>query len=589
LANGFGEAIDANNFRVGGQAAGQLQPSLGSVVRDVVTSIISRTIFMTLDGFLTFLTVILAALAITPSVVKLRLMLHLRALAFASFVCFLLVIYFEFYATLAQPCVLHSTRICDWLALSETSKVTPSQWAFVVVLAWLIIAVVTMLRSSLPWSGLPALSALVEDLAYERRWSELLPLVEPALQTLHKAASRKLPIMRLHDFVEGLDDSRATIEKMLDRLRSGEPDHPSWYEPYLRRPKKIAAKFARFMPAGEKIERAAKEVVRVVYLNPNLLEYIAEYRPEFGVAMLKYDARTVHDFFGPFMTALIRSPQSLLYAEVQQNQNLAYQGYAYPEHNRLLHFLFSPCKNAERLAAYKPLGDYFIAKVRPQEVDYVRYLNGPADMYSNDECWRDSSFVIVQFFDLMVTAAVWEGIRWHMWLYYYPHFMESLVSIYDSADPDLDESAEFPTRASYLIYEIVQNLLGWISVVTSLPDSSPHKTMKQADTNHENDNIPKSAALALGTCLSHLLTAENVQARVRSSVHDNVMSKLRDLQGPGSADIRTVLISSIIRRGPLGPSLAYGRRLKAYFENTDHVVRFELPDYAAALHDEYGA
>ncbi len=199
-------------------------------------------------------------------------------------------------------------------------------------------------------------------------------------------------------------------------------------------PKLAASKIALIVPSGDKLERAAKDIIRVLFLNPALREHIAIYRAEFGIEMLACDVREVHDFFDSFMTLLIASPQSLLYAEIQQNRNFAQHGYAYPEHNRLLHFLLSPCTNAQRLSAYKPLGEHFLAKVRAENVDYVRYLNGAADMYENEECWRNSSFVTVQFFELMVTAAIWEGIRCHMWLFYYPHFMESLVSIYDGSD-----------------------------------------------------------------------------------------------------------------------------------------------------------
>jgi hypothetical protein len=48
----------------------------------------------------------------------------------------------------------------------------------------------------------------------------------------------------------------------------------------------------------------------------------------------------------------------------------------------------------------------------------------------------------------MVTAAEYQGIQWHMWLYYFPHFIEGLVKIYDTSDENIDLSDEWPTRAA---------------------------------------------------------------------------------------------------------------------------------------------
>ena len=157
-----------------------------------------------------------------------------------------------------------------------------------------------------------------------------------------------------------------------------------------------------------------------------------------------------------------------------------------------------------------------------------------------------------------------------------------------SSDPNLDEFVEFPTRASYLIYEIIRVLLGWISVVPELPQNSPHRTMENRRALHENGNIPKSAAIALGQCMRHLMLAPNVSARVRDSNYHTIMRHLRDLQGDACADIRAAMIASIIGRGPSGPDPAYGEALKEAFNETDHVLREYLEDYRTALIEQYG-
>ncbi len=393
---------------------------------------------MTLDGFLTFLTLIIAALAITPAVVRLRLRLKWKIPVAISLICFVLVIYLEFYAAVKLPCPGKLASYCGYLTLKPDSLITPSQWAFIVVIAWLVFAGFAMRRSKVSTSSLPTLSELVSELVYERRYAELVPLLEPVLPLLNRVANRKLIFQRLRDWLEDRDLRRAPMERLLAALEEGDRPTNDGVVSWLKHRLNIAlSKVAYVVPSGRSAERAAKEILRVLFRTPAFLDFVATYRPEFGVKMLACDVTEVHDFCDEFLTALISSPQSLLFNEVKQNQNQARNGYYYPEHNRLLHFLFGNAANAERLAVYKPVGDYIIAKIRAENVEYVRYLNGPADLFQNDERWEDATYVAIRFFDLMVSAAIWEGIKWHMWLFYFPPFMEQLVGIYDAGLTDI--------------------------------------------------------------------------------------------------------------------------------------------------------
>jgi hypothetical protein len=237
----------------------------------------------------------------------------------------------------------------------------------------------------------------------------------------------------------------------------------------------------------------------VVLQTPELIRFIATSRPKFGVQLLSCSVYGVHEFCTAFLTALVANNQSELYTEIKQNQNISFNtGYAFPPHNHLLHFLFSDATKAEHLGVWQPLGEYILTALQPgNDPDYVRFLNGPADSF-DDEKWRDRTFVVIRFFDLMVNAAEHQGVRWHMWLYYFPHFLERIVSFYDASGSDIKPNAEWPTRASYLIYQIFDALTSWIEAVKALPPGSPHRVLMSDNPTHENGNIPKSAAIALG-------------------------------------------------------------------------------------------
>jgi len=82
---------------------------------------------VTLDGFLTFLTLIIAAYAIVPGVTRLRLRLHILGPLVVSIVGFCLVVYFEFFSLLAQPCPKIIGTVCRFLTIGSERPINPGQ------------------------------------------------------------------------------------------------------------------------------------------------------------------------------------------------------------------------------------------------------------------------------------------------------------------------------------------------------------------------------------------------------------------------------------------------------------------------------
>lgn len=195
------------------------------------------------------------------------------------------------------------------------------------------------------------------------------------------------------------------------------------------------------------------------------------------------------------------------------------------------------------------------------------------------------TFVSIRFFDIMVSAAETQGIDWHMWLFYYVDFIKKLTEVYEINDPSLDRTHEFPSRASFLIHEIFSALLSWIGAASSLESSSPHRRIERANTSHENNNIPKSAAIALGRCLGLVLSSPSIGPAFRQGIHDFVLSRLADLDENEEPDrsLRAAFIHCIISPAYGGDRSSYKAQLKVHFAATDHVIRGRLLDYSSAL------
>ncbi|WP_315805391.1 hypothetical protein [Bradyrhizobium sp. SZCCHNS3002] len=545
---------------------------------------------MTLDGFLTFLTLIIAAYAILSSVDRLRLRLRMVAPLVISAIGFCLVVYFEFFSLLALPCPEAIGRACRYLTISSESRINAGQAAFVVVICWLALAWLALSRIRLSARALPALSNLASELAYEGRYAELTKLLEPHIELLDRAATRKLALPALRERVLELDPENLPMHKHVERLAAGIPEfskRPIWY----RATALTAARLAKLMPAGRRAEDAANEVFRLLLQTHELISFIALSRPNFGIRLLSCSVHGVQEFCDEYLRVMISNSRSILYAEIKQNQNISSkEGYWFPEQNRLLHFLFGDAKTAERLGVWKPIGDYLISALRPgNDPAYVQFLNDAADGFE-DEKWADRTFVTIRFFDLMVTAAQYQGIRWHMWLYYFPHFIEELLRIYDASGENIDLTDEWPTRAAYLIYQLFSALTRWIENIKDVPRDSPHLALND-NLAHQNGNIPKSAILALASCLESLLTAESVDDRFKKRIHGMVMHTLRELsQGTigeqhRAGRCRVILIKAIIQGGGdlHTPPEGYSETLKRLWRETDHVVRDDISGYARRL------
>jgi hypothetical protein len=545
---------------------------------------------MTLDGFLTFLTLIIAVFAVVSSVTRLRLQLRIIWLLAISVIGSLLVLYLEFFSLMEKLCPKIFGGHCSFLTITRDSPLTPEQTAFVVVIAWLFLACIAFTRTKLSPRALPILASIVSELAHERRYTELVALIAPQLPLLDRAAHRQLYWARLHDCILALDPRRiGFFNQILDR-----PVKISAAGLTLGRRVELAAtimvsKLARIIPSEKRAEDAAHEIFRALLLSPEVTVFIASSRPEFGVQLLSCTVSEVYDFVDGYLTALISNSQSSLYTEIKQNQNEDFSiGYWFPEHNALLFFLFKDARTAERLQVWRPLGEYSLSVLRPtSDPCYITFLNGRADFFS-EEKWKDRTFVTIRFFDLMVTAAEYQGVQCHMRLYYFPHFIDKIIALYDASGPDIDPNAEWPTRASYLIYELFYVLMKWITAVRHLPSDSPHLILENDEVALENGNIPKSATIALGMCLKTLLIVPCVGEAFKQDIHDFVMRSTGDLSKTGvEGRFRALLIKTIVQGGLSKATRPYGEELTRLFDETDHVLRANLDDYKDALDQRF--
>ena len=489
---------------------------------------------MSIDGLVTFVALVVALFALATDARRKALMLRLGMSLILTVTFGLAVLYLQLFTVFAPDCHF-SDAVCRVLVLDGNDPwITPQQAAFVLVLIWLLLISLNLRRKGLEARHVPRLSALVTALADEKRYPELCRFAEPHLDLITEVA-------------------------------------------------------AGSKGATEVQKEAAIALQRMLYRRRDIVRFLAIQRPPMAIRMMAVEKQIVFDFSDQVLTHLIADPDSPLFTEIEDNQNVTpREGYAFPEHNPYLHFLFGTAEQANRLGAWQPILQHTLTTLSEAEGQpYQTYLNGPAERFP-DLKWRDPTFVAIRYLDLMVDAAMRQGVQWHMWLFYMPLLTKSLLALYDDPRKDQEVFDEWPTRNAYLIYSIFSAIVDWIEAVEYLPDNSPHLILESEAAVHQNGNIPKSAIIALGDCLRQVLISSAVSDRFKDYLSEIVFRCVDKLPTAGpKAGFRNSLIASLIAGGPSHATDHYTRLWQA-FGDLDHVLLHRLGDVRTALEAALG-
>jgi len=223
-----------------------------------------------------------------------------------------------------------------------------------------------------------------------------------------------------------------------------------------------------------------------------------------------------------YVTALLSDTSSILYYEIQNNQNISSSHrYYIIESNRFLYYLLRDAKVGEKLSVWKPFGDYSLSCIDSQarNPDKNQYNQDMGDYYENGK-WKCPLFITIRFFDIMVSEALYQNIQWHMWLYYFPIIVERIERNYSPQGPLVKEISEWPIKYSYLLYQVVSTLCSWVRALRDIPSSQDNVILKSQDTENENGNIPKSTILALCRCFRFILNSGNISTEFKNYLLD---------------------------------------------------------------------
>jgi len=297
------------------------------------------------------------------------------------------------------------------------------------------------------------------------------------------------------------------------------------------------------------------------------------------------------EFFELYIGSLLAHRSGVLYNELANSRNQrSSHRYEIAERARLLKFLFGDANVAHKLEVYRPFGEFVLSELdrlvrEPEHDEYNRSYTG-----EKSRELQSPLFAAVHFFDIMVSEAIFQGITWHMWLYYVTYIVKRIVRNYKPADdPLIDLEVEFPIWYSYLLYSIFSALRNWILPVREIIGHQDNVRLVSTQADHENSNIPKSAILALADCTHSVLVSEALGENLQRTLMDLVLGIYFELRGSPQGDVYAEALKNAIHAG--GFSLGsrawggtYRDRLRAAIHRQDRVRYHEyMQELNAAL------
>jgi hypothetical protein len=263
-----------------------------------------------------------------------------------------------------------------------------------------------------------------------------------------------------------------------------------------------------------------QEFFQSVLLNTHFVNQLVRMRPYLGVDLLSDWPSLPYNipyftFLDWYTGALLTHPDSVLYQELRDNQNMTHNRYFLAPTNRLLLFFLEDAKKAHERRIYKPIGDATLRKIK----SYTGFGKSD-DPYNHAKrdfveyaIYRDPIYAGIRLFDIMVLEGLHQDVGWHMWLYYLANFVEAMAENY-FVDPRFSTGdEEFPNIYAYLIYLSIAALRDFVKAAEDL--ESPNLQMKFSAQTHENNNIVKSSIFALSQCLYAVLAAEDVNDKFK--------------------------------------------------------------------------
>ncbi|WJS02462.1 hypothetical protein [Roseibium aggregatum] len=528
---------------------------------------------MSLDGFLTFIGLMIATYAILSPISRLRLRLNMYRQLVLGAVAATLVGVLEFYFELKSIAPEGLSPVFSFVDFQEQKPgFSNEEAAFLVVVAWLVLALLLHANAKPRAISLGTLETLSERLHDEGRYLELVELVGPYLKTTRRAIEKKLLGQRFHHWI--LNTHSNAVNPFFAMHNDDKPILPNWVAERIK-------PLASLVPARRKAYHAALDIEDLLLQSDGVRQLLVRLKPEFAMALMDRTGWSHDEFRTRFFRDALNYKASHFYKELKATQNFAKPvGFVIEPKSVLLTGFFGDAKVGAKYGIWKPVGDEAVRLIRADR-EYSKLLNGPCPY--DEELWSDPTYNTIHFFDIMVTSAARQDVPDHMWLMYMSVIVRELEAIHDVTDDRVDLAAEFPTLGNRLIYEATRRLREWIRLVGDLPEDSSHLRPKNL-RGLDGPSIPYWAAKDCLNAIRYVIKSERLTDAFVSGLLESYIRDVAALpkNGPVS-QLRNMMVSELINGDPIYGRESLAGKIAKFAQNVDHVVLHDAPDFQKAL------
>ena len=530
---------------------------------------------MSLDGFLTFFGLVLAAYAVLDPITRFKLRLNAAGQAVLFIIFGTAILFFQFILPIMN---ILPQSVSIWiveLGFGQPSDLMSNEKiSFVLTALWCILSVSLFALSRPSGRKLRRLVPLVNRLYDERRYLELIILIAPYIEQLRLYRHRAHPLLKLHDW-----SARAgTIypSQLFGSNRDG------WNVPRILSP--AFRQFSKCLPTFAKRTLSAEAIIETVAKSPRIRRELQVHQAEFAVDFSRNFQQDTYDEFDKFIMDSMQNSDSFLREDLRATVNTHGETYALsPEMVTLFGFI-GDIDFAQRSGIWRPVGEAALKAVR-ENSNYISSLS-EAPPFEDEDLFDDITYSAMHFFDVLITRAAVKGVQDNFWLMYVAIFVEKILLVHDLTRSTGHYDGEFPTLGVRNIWEAQHRLQNWVELAWRLPEKNIHRSPLTAKEAQDICAIPYWAAHSLCRALRAIIQSENVSQSFKvDRLGSFIMTASKIPQAGQSSYLRQFLANGLV----VGPfDIEFDNisvDLRELLSQTDHIYRTQFPELQAAMDD----
>jgi len=307
-----------------------------------------------------------------------------------------------------------------------------------------------------------------------------------------------------------------------------------------------------------------ESVYNRIVLDDTFIDQVANINPYlFASIICELDSEELqnYDFVNRFLKVITLNKNAAFFREIRNNQN-------YNTTNRVRNYLiedtrpiiFSLFKNVEVASinqAWRGIAEQAIVEMYEEAKKGYSLLRESEIEKDEDSIWTFRIKIAIWYFDIMVRESISQNVNDHMWMFYYRHFVELILSnMEDLPFPTSDKNHS--SRSFKLMEEIFSKMMDWKDVAI--------------DSKHYS--LSKSIYDCIGQCIYELVISDKLNESNKRYLINWVWEDLIKTFAPYNKE-KDNEDDIINERAEVEKIITYGFNM---FKNPSTMLNFTYPD-----------